>query len=474
MAIYISQIHKQLDKKIAANVVRLATPVVLSNISRTMMSFVDVMMVGHLGSKALAATGMGSMVVWTIISFSIGLRTATQTVSSRRLGQKKFAECGTALRNGMLLSLCYGVPISILGYLSSEKVSQFLLNETSVASLATDYISVGFLGVLFSSICFVFQGFYTGVEKTKIHMKVTITANLLNIYLNAGFIYGSEGVQSFFNDLQLPLLGGLWSVFNFPELGVKGAALATVLASIFMMIFYFIMLFNKQIKNVFHVFLLNIDQKTLLKQIRLATPQGAQEIFTMSGYVLLYKIVGIIGIIELAATEIVFTILQTSFMPAAGIGQACATLVGKHMGEKKIKKAEISIHESTRLSLFVMGAVGVVFILVPENIISLFTNEQEVVYFGVVALRLAGFLQIIDAVGMTLWFALSGAGNTFYPSVVESFLVWLYFLPGSYYFGVTLNYGFIAPWLFFGSYLLFFAIAMVWKIKQGDWKKINI
>ena len=474
MAIYISQIHKQLDKKIAANVVRLATPVVLSNISRTMMSFVDVMMVGHLGSKALAATGMGSMVVWTIISFSIGLRTATQTVSSRRLGQKKFAECGTALRNGMLLSLCYGVPISILGYLSSEKVSQFLLNETSVASLATDYISVGFLGVLFSSICFVFQGFYTGVEKTKIHMKVTITANLLNIYLNAGFIYGSEGVQSFFNDLQLPLLGGLWSVFNFPELGVKGAALATVLASIFMMIFYFIMLFNKQIKNVFHVFLLNIDQKTLLKQIRLATPQGAQEIFTMSGYVLLYKIVGIIGIIELAATEIVFTILQTSFMPAAGIGQACATLVGKHMGEKKIKKAEISIHESTRLSLFVMGAVGVVFILVPETIISLFTNEQEVVYFGVVALRLAGFLQIIDAVGMTLWFALSGAGNTFYPSVVESFLVWLYFLPGSYYFGVTLNYGFIAPWLFFGSYLLFFAIAMVWKIKQGDWKKINI
>ena len=316
---------------------RLATPVVLSNISRTMMSFVDVMMVGHLGSKALAATGMGSMVVWTIISFSIGLRTATQTVSSRRLGQKKFAECGTALRNGMLLSLCYGVPISILGYLSSEKVSQFLLNETSVASLATDYISVGFLGVLFSSICFVFQGFYTGVEKTKIHMKVTITANLLNIYLNAGFIYGSEGVQSFFNDLQLPLLGGLWSVFNFPELGVKGAALATVLASIFMMIFYFIMLFNKQIKNVFHVFLLNIDQKTLLKQIRLATPQGAQEIFTMSGYVLLYKIVGIIGIIELAATEIVFTILQTSFMPAAGIGQACATLVGKHMGEKNKK-----------------------------------------------------------------------------------------------------------------------------------------
>ena len=234
------------------------------------------------------------------------------------------------------------------------------------------------------------------------------------------------------------------------------------------------MLFDKKIKDPFKVFSAKLNKETLVKQIKLAVPQGAQEVFTMSGYVLLYKIVGIIGIIELAATEIVFTILQTSFMPAAGIGQACATLVGKHMGEKKIKKAEISIHESTRLSLLVMGSVGVLFIVFPTNIINLFTTEKEVVYFGVVALRLAGFLQIIDSIGMTLWFALSGAGNTIYPSVVESLLVWLYFLPGSYYFGVVLGYGFIAPWLFFGSYLLFFAAAMVWKVKQGDWKLIKI
>ena len=474
MAIRFRQLHKQIDKKISSKVMKLATPVILSNISRTMMSFVDVMMVGHLGSKALAATGMGSMVVWTIISFSIGLRTATQTISSRRLGQNKYKECGVALRNGILLSFCYGLPASVFGYLFTNHIARALLNDIQVITLAADYISIAFLGVLFSSACFVFQGFYTGIEKTKIHMKVTITSNILNVYLNAGFIYGSVGVESFFNNLNLAFLSHAWTVFNFPALGVKGAAVATVIASIFMMLFYFIMLFDKEIKNIFDVFSSHLNRATLFRQIKLATPQGAQEIFTMSGYVLLYKIVGIIGIIELAATEIVFTILQTSFMPAAGIGQACATLVGKHMGEKKIEKAELSIHESTRLSLFVMGSVGLLFVLTPEIIINLFTSEKEVVYFGVIALRLAGFLQIIDSIGMTLWFALSGAGNTLYPSVVESLLVWLYFLPGSYYFGVILNYGFIAPWLFFGSYLLFFAIAMVWKIKQGDWKKINV
>ena len=474
MTLQLRQLYKKVDKTVATEVKKLATPVILSNISRTMMSFVDVMMVGHLGSKALAATGMGSMVVWTIISFSIGLRTATQTVSSRRLGQNKLHECGAALRGGLLLSVCYALPVSFFGLTYSEQIAQLLLEDVEVIMLTKEYISFAFIGVFFSSCCFIFQGFFTGIEKTKIHMKVTITSNILNVYLNAGFIYGSKGVENFFQKHNLNFLSNIWTVFEFPALGVKGAAIATVLASAFMLVYYFFMLFNKDIKNTFLVFSTKLRPSILIRQIKLAIPQGSQEVFTMSGYVVFYKVVGIIGIYELAATEVVFTILQVSFMPAAGIGQSCATLVGKYMGKRNIKKAEVSIHESTRLSLFVMGAVGVFFVLIPESIIGLFSTEKEVLHFGSLALRLAGVLQVVDAIGMTLWFALSGAGNTLYPSVVESTLIWFYFLPCSYYFGVKLGYGFVAPWLFFGSYLLFFAIAMVWKIKEGSWKEITI
>jgi len=161
-------------------------------------------------------------------------------------------------------------------------------------------------------------------------------------------------------------------------------------------------------------------------------------------------------------------------MPAAGIGQACATLVGKYLGEKLPDKSEISIHESARLSLLVMGSVGIVFIVFPEQIIQLFTSETGVNEMGVMGLRLAGFVQFIDAIGMTLWFALSGAGNTLFPSLVESFLVWCFFLPGSYFFGVVFGYGFLAPWIFFGTYISLFAAAMVWKVQREDWKEIEI
>ena len=474
MAFRLRTLPAQRDEQISAEVKKLALPVIFSNISRTLMSVVDVMMVGRLGAHALAATGMGSMVVWTAISFAIGLRTATQTVSSRRLGQKRYHECGVALRNGQLLAMVFAVPVSIIGFFNADRIISLVLDEPTIVNLAVDYVSVAFLSVVFATSGFVFQGFFTGVERTKIHMQVTIASNMLNVYLNAGMIYGTEGVGKFFNDLGLSKLGLLWTWVDFPALGVRGAAIATVISSAFMMACYFIMLFKKEINTRFNVFSPHLDIPTLVRQIKLTLPQGIQEVVTMTGYVVFYKIVGIIGVIELAATEIVFTILQTSFMPAAGIGQACATLVGKYLGEKSPDKAETSIHESARWSLLVMGSVGIVFIVFPETIIQLFTNEYAVANIGVTGLRLAGLVQFVDAIGMTLWFALSGAGNTLFPSLVESFLVWCFFLPGSYFFGVVFGYGFLAPWIFFGSYITLFAVAMVWKVQRDDWKEIEI
>ena len=212
----------------------------------------------------------------------------------------------------------------------------------------------------------------------------------------------------------------------------------------------------------------------LKRQIALAVPQGSQEMIVMVGFVVFFKIVGIIGVVELAAVQIVFTILQSSFMPAIGVGQACATLVGKYMGEEKIKKAETSIVESVRWSFLIMGSVGVMFLFIPQYIIPIFTNDPRVMELGVDALRIAALVQFADAVGLTLWFALSGAGNTFFPAVVEAAIVWGFFLPASYVSGIVLGFGFMGPWIAFVVYIVLFAIIMFWKIRKGDWKKIIV
>ena len=186
------------DQKISKEILVLAYPVIISNLSRVLMNVVDMGMVGHLGANALAAVGMGSMLVWVFISMGISLRTATQTLSSRRLGQQRFSECGTAFRNGFVLAIIFGCSISVLGYMNAEYIVSYFMSDPNVIPMCNDYTSIGYLSVYFMVASFVFQGFYTGVEKTKIHMIVTITSNIINLYLNAGLIYGSETLNNFF------------------------------------------------------------------------------------------------------------------------------------------------------------------------------------------------------------------------------------------------------------------------------------
>ena len=440
------------------------------------MSVVDVAMVGRLGAAALAATGMGAMLFWGALSLVIGIRTGVQTVASRRLGQKKYNQCGTALHNGLFMATVYGFPVSIAGWWLAKDFIPFFINDIKATSLTIEYSSIIFLGLLFSAYSFVFQGFYTGVEKTKIHMRVSITSNIVNVYLNAGLIYGSEGVKIFFSENvpSLTFLSHLWQWTTFPAMGVKGAAIATVVASLWMFVHYGVYLFSKQIKSRFAVLSLSVDGVMMNRQLRLAAPQGLQEVFIAAGWSMFYKIVGMIGLIELATTELLFTIMHASFMPALGVGQACSTLVSKYMGENKIKKSEASIKESIRLAEYIMGVMGLSFILFPKYYLFIFTDDPEIIRMGIFGLRMIGAVQFLDAIGFVLWFALSGAGNTLFPAVVESCLTWGVIVLGSYVFGVVLGLGFKALWLLFPVYMGLFAGIMIWKIRKGDWKNIQI
>ncbi len=471
----IINVLKPKDKAISDQVIRLAFPVIVSNLSRVLMSVVDVAMVGRLGAAALAATGMGAMLFWGALSLVLGIRTSTQTIASRRLGQKKYKECGTAMHNGILLATIYSLPVSFAGYYFAEEIIHFFIEDAIAAALCITYSRVVFIGLFFSSLSFVFQGFFTGIEKTRIHMTVSVTSNIINVYLNVGLIYGTEKVMIFFDAYPaIRWVGNLWVWVDFPALGVRGAAIATLIASAWLTAHYCFYLFSKEQRKKYKTMSLTVNKTMMMRQIRLALPQGSQEMAVAIGWSMYYKIMGMIGLIELATTELVFTIMHASFMPAIGVGQAGATLVGKFMGERRLDKAETSIYESIRWAEIIMGSVGVLFFVFPKIILSIFTDDPNVIHYGTFGLRVLGLIQFVDAIGMTLWFALSGAGNTFFPAVVESSLIWFFLLPASLLFGVVLNFGFYGPWLMFPLYLIFFSIILWWKLKQGDWKHIEV
>ena len=441
------------------------------------MSLVDVAMVGHLGPEALAATGMGGMLAWGALSIVLGIRTSVQTITSRRLGQKKTKECINALINGFILASAYALPISILGYSYGYLIIPLFIDDTLTTPIAISYFSISSIGIFFNALSFVFQGFYTGIEKTKIHLNVTIVSNVINAYLNAGLIYGKQGLvnvlglekTSFFD------FSNLWFWADFDGMGVSGAAIGTLISSIWMMLHYFYYLNKQDVVRQNKGFLsAGINVIMLKKQVSLSFPMGIQEMMIAIGYSIFYKIMSIIGIVELATTQLLFTIMHASFMPAMGVGQACATLVGKYMGSKEIEKSEQSIKESLRIAEYIMGTMGLFFIFFSKPILMIFTTDPDIINLGVWGLRLIGFLQFIDAVCFTLFLALTGAGNTLFPALVESSLIWGFMLPVSYYAGVVLSIGFKAPFVAFAVYLFLMAFILSIKVAKGDWKEIEV
>ena len=465
------------DPAVFRRVLTLAFPIILGNLSRVLMNVVDVAMVGRLGAKSLAAVGLGAVLIWTILSIGVAFRTGVQTVTARRYGQKRFSDCGLALNSGLALASIVGVIFSMMGYKMAGVAIRFLIDDPDVIPLAIVYTQWSFVGAACITIGYAFQGFYNGVERTRIHMEVTIESNLLNIYLDAGLIFGNARLTEMLASSpvgDISFLSVLWSPFDFPALGVEGAAIATLCAAVWMIIHYTLRGFTQEFRTNYGTYKGGFNRETLKKEVEVAAPQGFQEVGVMVVYVLFFKIIGMIGTVEVAATEVVFTLAMASFLPAVGFGVACATLVGKALGEEDPERAAVSMLESVRWSVIFMGTMGILFLLFPRPILLIFTNDREVIEMGLVALRILGVVQFFDAVGMTLWFALSGAGNTLFPAIIDLSLSWGIFLPGSYLLGIVFGYGLIGPWLAFAIYLFLYAICITWKILKGDWKEIEI
>ena len=465
------------DSAVFRRVLTLAFPIILGNLSRVLMNVVDVAMVGRLGAKSLAAVGLGAVLIWTILSIGVAFRTGVQTVTARRYGQKRFSDCGLALNSGLALASIVGVIFSMMGYKMAGVAIRFLIDDPDVIPLAIVYTQWSFVGAACITIGYAFQGFYNGVERMRIHMEVTIVSNLLNIYLDAGLIFGNARLTEMLASSpvgDISFLSVFWSPFDFPALGVEGAAIATLCAAVWMIIHYTLRGFTQEFRTNYGTYKGGFNRETLKKEVEVAAPQGFQEVGVTIVYVLFFKIIGMIGTVEVAATEVVFTLAMASFLPAIGFGVACATLVGKALGEEDPERAEVSMLESVRWSVIFMGTMGILFLLFPRPILLIFTNDREVIEMGLVALRILGVVQFFDAVGMTLWFALSGAGNTLFPAIIDLSLSWGIFLPGSYLLGIVFGYGLIGPWLAFAIYLFLYAICITWKTLKGDWKEIEI
>ena len=466
------------NNKISKKILFLSKPVIFSNLSRSMMGIVDMIMIGGLGSTYVAAAGMGSNLFWfAIAGGGFSLMSAVQTISARRLGQVKYKECSTALYSGLFIGAIYSIiATSFCAYFTREIV-ELVLEDPVVIDQCISYSFYGFISVGFTVCTFILRGFFTGIEKTYMQFRVTASANLLNIYLNAALIFGSNNIYNYFSTFDNVLLNNfhyLWGWYHFPELKIEGAGIGTLIASIYMFFHYFYYLFKKNIRTKFNSLKPHLNWQMIVSQIKLAFPITIDELSGMMGFVVFFKLIGKIGTEELATCVIVFRILHTAFMPGVGIGQACQTLVSKYLGKQNIDNAVITIKDSIRHAIIIMGSIACFFIMFPELLLSLFTSDANIIHKGKQILIFCSWLLLVDAIGIILYFTLMGAGDTKVLPKLQLIKTWLVLIPCTYLFLFYFKWGVIGAWLALGCELIVITILCGVRLKQGKWKNIQV
>jgi putative MATE family efflux protein len=442
------------NRELAKVILNLSYPIMAGMVSRTLLTFMDTLMVGSLGAVAISSVGLGGTAVWIMISLFFSLGTCTQIMVSRKCGEKKYEDCGNVLNNVILFSVISASIFILLCFFKSNGVFGFFVEDPLVFEKGISYAKIRVFEILSFTIISVIAGFFNGIGITRIQMYVMLVVNIMNIFLNYILIFGK---------------------FGFPRLEVKGAALASTLSTYLgAIIIILISLKKKYLRKYLYFKKINFNRSIITALLKLSYPNALKIFFVLTGYLVFLKFIGIIGTIELAASNICLNITSISWMPAVGIGVATTTLIGQMLGSRNGDLAEKYAWESIKISFVIMGTIGIFFIIFPQSIIGIFTTDSKIIEKGVIVLRILGLVQFFDAFGIILSSSLEGAGKTFFVGFSEISFVWFVFIPLSYILGVYLNYGIGGSWLSFIVYLLGFDIMLFVNFKKGNWKSFKI
>ena len=421
-------------------------------LSQNLLNLIDTAMVGQLGSPALAAVGLGSMVNWLSASLFMGLGAGVQAITARRLGQGDTRGAIGALHSAMLIALAIVLPYSLVLSQFSEKIFGVLSSDPEVVRLGGPYLATRMCAAVFVVINFSFRGYWNGIGRSMVYMRTIVVIHAINIALNWLLIYGKLG---------------------FPKLGVTGAAVASAVAVCAGTLTYCILAWQHARDQGF------LARGTFVKGtvrgvLRLSLPAGVQNIFMSAGFVAFYRIAELLGTQQLAVTSVLINLSMVCLLPSLGFGLASTTLVGKSLGAGKKAEAALWGWTTVALASIAMAIFGGILALVPSFWLALFVKDLSARSMGAVPLRLLGCAQPLDAVGLVLSQSLLGAGAARTVMTASIALQWGLFLPVAYVIATKLDGGLTALWSALVVWRALFSMTMAVIFKRGKWATINV
>jgi putative MATE family efflux protein len=435
-------------------IVLLAVPMILELSLESVFAVVDIFFVGKLGENAIATVGLTESVITLVYSMAIGLSTAATAMVARRIGEKNEDAAAHAGAQSIIIALIVAAVISIIGVVFAPEILTLMGAKPDVVREGAVFTRIMMGGSVVIILLFLINGIFRGAGNAAIAMRSLWLASLCNIILCPVLINGYG---------------------PFPELGLKGAAIATTIGRGLGVLYQCTQLFNGKHNLPMLRRHFRFDAPLINGLIKIGWPATFQFLLTSGSWIVLAALVARIGGTEasagyqIAIRNVVFFIL-----PAWGLSNAAATLVGQNLGAGQPLRAEQSVLLSARYNAVFMGIVMLLFLFFASPIISIFTSDAQVHDIGTQALRVMGSGYIFYGIGMVMIQALNGAGDTKTPTWIHLAGFWAFQVPFAFlmskFFGLGLTGVFIAVPI--AETLI--AVAAFVMFKKGRWKKVVV
>ena len=427
----------------------LAIPMVLETLMESLFAICDVFFVSRLGADAVATVGLTESMLTLLYALAMGLSIGATATVARRIGEKDPDGAARAAVQAIALGVGVSLAIGVAGFLAAPGLLRAMGASPSIVETGSTYTRIMLGGNATVVLIFLINAVFRGAGDAAIAMRVLWLANALNIVLAPCLVFG---------------LG------PFPALGVTGAAVATNLGRGTGVLYQLYMLSRRDGRLRIERRHLGLDGTVMRGIWRLSSTGVFQILVSTTSWVLLVRILSAFGSAVLAGNTIGIRLIIFAMLPAWGLANAAATMVGQALGAGKPERAEHAAWLAARYNFLCLTAVSAVFIAAAWPIVGIFTGDPEVARHAVACLRTVSVGFITFGFGMTLASALNGAGDTWTPTWINVGCFWCFEIPLAYLLAIPLGWGPLGVYVAITVAFVVHSTVLVLVFRQGWWK----
>ena len=431
----------------------LAVPMVLELVMESTFAVVDIFFVGKLGPSAVATVGLTETYLFLLYSVAMGLSTAVTAIVARRIGEKDEAAAGTAAAQSIFLALVVSIPFALAGILFAPGLLRLMGADAWAVENGFRYTRIMLGGNVFIVLLFVINAIFRGAGNAAIAMRVLWIANGVNIILDPILIFG-------------------WGPI--PAFGIEGAAIATTTGRGIGVLVQLAYLFRGGQKVRLVPAQLRWNAEVAMNVFRTSWGGVGQMLVGMTSWIFLMRILAEVGSAAVAGATITLRIMMFTLMPAWGLSNAAATLVGQNLGAKQPGRAEATVWKIGLYNTWFLALVSVAYFFGNRALVGLFTDDAAVIAIGSSWLRILSYSFLVYGWWMVSTQAFNGAGDTRTPTLINLVFFWMIQIPLSWYLAVRLDWEYMG--VFWGVFFSETSVGLftLWLFSRGRWKNAKV